>query len=69
MVTFLLAEEDREVRRRWQCRVHVAPVHEASVHRPGAAQQHHRLEAGVVLLRQPGADAPHQVRARSRGET
>jgi hypothetical protein len=65
MAALLRPEEDREVQRRWQRRVLVAPVHEAGVHRPGATQQHHEIEAGVVLPRQPSADAPHQVWARS----
>jgi hypothetical protein len=44
-------------------------VHEAGVHQSGAARQHHRLEVGVVLPQQPDTGPPHQVRARSRGET
>jgi hypothetical protein len=63
VAALLRAKEDGQVRCRGERRAHVALIHEDGVHRPGAPGQHHLLEVGVVLPRQPGAGAPYQVEA------
>jgi hypothetical protein len=65
MVVLLRVEKVGEV---WGCResrVHATSVHEAGVHRQGAAGQHHGLEVGLVLPRQPKVVSTKKVGVRT----